>query len=60
MIQGKKKQVLTPEAILDKISDYDIFRMYMPDKSWKLNQVTYSPFRKENNPSLWSEGRVPL
>ena len=52
MIQGKKKQVLTPEAILDKISDYDIFRMYMPDKSWKLNQVTYSPFRKENNPSF--------
>jgi hypothetical protein len=52
MIQGKKKQALTPEAILDKISDYDIFRMYMPDKSWKLNQVTYSPFRKENNPSF--------
>ena len=52
MIQGKKKQALTPEAILDKISDYDVFRMYMPDKSWKLNQVTYSPFRKENNPSF--------
>jgi hypothetical protein len=52
MIQGKKKQELTVKAILDKISDYDIFRMYMPDKSWKLNQVTYSPFRKENNPSF--------
>jgi hypothetical protein len=52
MIQGKKRQELTVKAILDKISDYDIFRMYMPDKSWKLNQVTYSPFRKENNPSF--------
>jgi hypothetical protein len=52
MIQGKKRQELTVRAILDKISDYDIFRMYMPDKSWKLNQVTYSPFRKENNPSF--------
>ena len=24
----------------------------MPDKSWKINQVTYSPFRQENNPSF--------
>jgi DNA primase len=24
----------------------------MPNKSWKLNQVTLSPFRKENNPSF--------
>ena len=52
MIQGRLKVALTPEAILGKISEYDIFRMYMPDKSWKLNQVTYSPFRKENNPSF--------
>lgn len=52
MIQGKRKVALTPEAILEKISEYDIFRMYMPDKSWKLNQATLSPFRKENNPSF--------
>lgn len=43
---------LTPQAILQKISEYDIFRFYMPDKSWKINQATYSPFRKENNPSF--------
>jgi len=24
----------------------------MPDKSWKINRATYSPFRRENNPSF--------
>lgn len=52
MITGEKKVRLTPQAILQKISEYDIFRFYMPDKSWKINQATYSPFRKENNPSF--------
>ena len=52
MINGKRKINLTPEAILDKISEYDIFRYYMPNQDWKLNQVTYSPFRSENNPSF--------
>ena len=52
MIKGNKKVRLTAEAILDKISDFDIFMRYMPDKSWKLNHVTYSPFRKERNPSF--------
>jgi hypothetical protein len=52
MIQGKKKVVLTMESVLNKISEYDIFRMYMPDKSWKLNKVTNSPFRRDDNPSF--------
>lgn len=52
MIKGNKKIMLTAEAILNKISDFDIFYRYMPDKSWKLNHVTYSPFRKERNPSF--------
>ena len=52
MITGEKKVRLTPQAILQKISEYDIFRFYMPDKNWKINQATYSPFRKENNPSF--------
>jgi hypothetical protein len=43
---------LTAQAVLQKISEYDIFRYYMPDKSWKINQATFSPFRKENNPSF--------
>lgn len=52
MIQGKRKITLTSEAILDKISDFDIFMRYMPNKDWKLNHITYSPFRKENHPSF--------
>ncbi len=52
MIQGVKKTKLSMDAILSKISEYDIFRYYMPDNDWKLNRVTYSPFRKESNPSF--------
>jgi hypothetical protein len=52
MISGKRIVKLTSEAILDKISEYDIFRYYMPTNDWVLNRVTYSPFRQENNPSF--------
>jgi len=52
MIQGDIKVRLTPQAILQKISEYDIFRFYMPDKSWKINHATLSPFRQESNPSF--------
>ena len=52
MIQGKKKVKLTPEAILDKISEYDIYKFYMPHYNWKINEVTYSPFRNERSPSF--------
>lgn len=52
MIKGKRRLKLTAESVLEKISDYDIFMRYMPDKSWKLNHVTYSPFRQERNPSF--------
>jgi DNA primase len=52
MITGKKKITLTTETVLQRITEYDVFRWYMPDKSWKINQVTYSPFRQEKNPSF--------
>jgi DNA primase len=52
MIQGKKKINLTPDSILEKISEYDIYKMYMPHQNWKINVVTYSPFRNEKNPSF--------
>ena len=52
MIQGKKRVKLTPDSILDKISEYDIYKMYMPHQNWKINVVTYSPFRNEKNPSF--------
>ena len=52
MIQGKKRESLTIESVLGKVTEYDIFRWYMPEKGWKLNQVTYSPFRQERTPSF--------
>jgi DNA primase len=52
MITGKRKIELTTESILKKITEYDIFRWYMPTKDWKINQVTFSPFRNEKNPSF--------
>lgn len=52
MITGEIKIVLSTRSILNKISEYDIFRFYMPDKSWKVNQATISPFRNERNPSF--------
>jgi hypothetical protein len=52
MIQGRKKVKLTPDSILEKISEYDIYKMYMPHQNWKINVVTYSPFRNEKNPSF--------
>jgi len=52
MIKGQRKIALTPESVLSKISEYDIFMRYMPQKNWKLNVVTLSPFRKEDNPSF--------
>jgi len=52
MIKGVKKVKLSPESVLQRISEYDIFRYYMPDRGWKVNQVTYSPFRNERNPSF--------
>ena len=52
MIKGKKRNKLSPEGVLSLISEYDIFRYYMPNKDWRLNRVTYSPFRNETNPSF--------
>ena len=52
MIKGSKKTALTPETILSKISAFDIFKFYMPERDWRLNTVTYSPFGNENHPSF--------
>lgn len=43
---------LTPEKILEKITEYDIFKYYMPNTDWEPNVVTFSPFRNERNPSF--------
>lgn len=51
-IGGKKRIVLNQEAIFKRITEYDIFRFYMPHQNWKVNEVCLSPFRHEKNPSF--------
>lgn len=48
----KRFSLITTDRILEKVSDYDIFRYYMPNSNWQINVVTFSPFRNENNPSF--------
>jgi hypothetical protein len=52
MIKGNRRRNISIESVLEKISEYDIFKFYMPKNNWKVNQVTYSPFREERNPSF--------
>ena len=47
-----KPSFLTPDKILEKITEYDIFKYYMPNTDWETNVVTFSPFRNERNPSF--------
>ena len=59
----KKQLPLRPERVLEKVSEYDIFRYYMPRTDWQINVVTFSPFRNERNPSLLignKHGRLTL
>jgi hypothetical protein len=51
MIKGKKKVALTQESILKRITEYDIFKYYMPG-DWRPNIPTNSPFREDRNPSF--------
>ncbi len=52
MIKGSKKQRISTDVILTKISSYDIFKFYMPNNDWQINIVTHSPFRDERTPSF--------
>lgn len=56
MIKGKKKITLTQENILKRISEYDIFKMYMPG-DWQINTLVSSPFRSDSNPSFTISNR---
>jgi len=51
-ITGKKKIVLNQDSIFKRISEYDIFKFYMPNQDWKVNDLCISPFRDEKNPSF--------
>jgi DNA primase len=51
-ITGTVKNRLTIEAVLERITPYDVFKMYVPEKNWKINHVICSPLREDENPSL--------
>jgi len=44
MITGQLKKELTIENVLKLVSEYDIFRAFMPNTNWKLNDAIISPF----------------
>jgi hypothetical protein len=50
MIQGRKRIELTSESILDKISEYDVYRKYFGE--FKPNVVTCNWMRGDKNPSF--------
>lgn len=52
MIKGKVRIDLTAENILKLVSDYDVFHYFMPNKNWKINQITNSPLHEDNTPSF--------
>jgi len=52
MIKGKVRIDLTADNILKLVSDYDIFRLFMPNTNWKINEITNSPFRDDVHPSF--------
>lgn len=50
-IRGTKKKDLTIDTILNEISEYDIYKYYMPNE-WDINEVTNSPFSIDRSPSF--------
>jgi hypothetical protein len=40
----KRPSIITPEKVLNKVSEYDVFRYYMPNTDWVPNVITFSPF----------------
>lgn len=50
MIKGKKREALTAEAILSRISEYDIYRYYFGE--FKINELTKNHLRGDKNPSF--------
>lgn len=51
MIKGTKKVNLTIEGILEKVSDYEIYRYYI-GHDFVLGRTFCSPFRHEKDPSF--------
>lgn len=51
MVKGKVKEALTIKTILNKLSEYQIYRYYV-GHDFTLGKAFNSPFRKESNPSF--------
>ena len=51
MIKGKIRKKLDKEEILNKITEYDIYRFYL-GRDFKIGEALHSPFRKDDNPSF--------
>jgi DNA primase len=47
-----KRNIISKEEVLSKITEYDIYRMYYPNKGFKINTSIHSPFRNDRNPSF--------
>ena len=52
MIGGDKVKDICVAEVLKNITDYDIFRYYMPHDNWQIGKATYSPFRNEKTGSF--------
>jgi hypothetical protein len=48
----KRETPITIDRILSKITEYDVFKYYMPNSDWEINVITFSPFRNESHPSF--------
>lgn len=51
MILTKKKDSIQIEELFKKISEYDVYRYYMP-RSFSLGEMVESPFIKQRSPSF--------
>lgn len=51
MVKGSKRAEITSDYILDKLSEYEIYRFYL-GHDFKIGRVFHSPFRKDSNPSF--------
>lgn len=45
-----KEEYISKQNILKHVSEFDIYRYYLPNI--EINDITNSPFRKDNNPSF--------
>lgn len=50
-IEGKKKIPLTLKSILERVTEYEIYRYYL-GQDFRFKEPIHSPFRRDSNPSF--------